>query len=350
MKKYLTLLLFLGSCVAALAQPLAQFDVQKKSLGRLRWHEAGEARFVIKNAGTSDLILRDVVPDCGCTTVSFPKTPLAPNSSAFIIVRYDSELLGHFQKGVAVYTNQSNEPAYLYVTGEVVMEQLRYEGTFDYHIGDIYLSTDNIEFDDVYRGDRPEQTLYIQNRGKIAYRPALMHLPKYLYAQAIPEVVQPGRTGRIVLKLNSRELGDVGLTTTSVYLARYEGDRVNATNELNVTAMLLPEQATTIADNAPKAEIDSVLHLGSFNGKRKLKGELTLKNTGRTPLDIRALQVYNPGISVALKSRTIPAGKEERIKITMSDATLRLQGSRRLLLITNDPTRPKIIITVSAKK
>ena len=67
-----------------------------------------------------------------------------------------------------------------------------------------------------------------------------MHLPKYLTAVADPDVIRPGRMGRMLITLNSDELPAMGLTQTSIYPSRFMGDRVSKETEINVSATLLP--------------------------------------------------------------------------------------------------------------
>lgn len=334
-----------------IAQPKASYATLRKDVGTLGWHEPGEAVFTLTNRGTSYLRIRDIVADCGCTTVEWEKKAIQPGESTRIIVVYDAELLGKFHKSIAVYTNAEEKPTYLSITGSVLLEKESYEGDFPYHIGEYALSVDNIEFDDVNRGDRPEKTFYFKNNSDHSVRPQMMHLPPYLRARILPEVIAPNRIGRVVLTLNSNELKDMGLTTTSIYFGRYMGDRVSPSNELNVTATLLPDltQLTTPTAAAPEAEIAKELNLGAFRKKTKLKGELMLRNTGSAPLEIQALQVYNPGISVSIPKSTILIGESVKIKVTLSRAALKFKGSRRILLITNDPYHPKIVIHVKSE-
>ena len=81
--------------------------------------------------------------------------------------------------------------------GQVSMTQAEPSVEFPFKIGDYFLSTDNVEFDDVNRGEQPVFALQIFNSGKKTYRPELMHLPKYLTAVADPDVIRPGRMGRM---------------------------------------------------------------------------------------------------------------------------------------------------------
>ena len=98
---------------------------------------------------------------------------------------------------------------------------------------------------------------------------------------------------------------------------------------------------------APVAAIDSThITLGPLGKKKKVSGELVLRNTGRTPLVISALQVYNPGISVSIGKRRIDPGQAEKLKITVHANNKYFKGRRRILLITNDPDHSKMVIDV----
>ena len=256
-------------------------------------------------------------------------------------------------KGLAVYTNMENEPRYLKIMGQVSMTQSEPSVEYPFQIGDYFLSTDDVEFDDVNRGDAPTQTLYVYNSSKKSYRPELMHLPKYLTATADPAVIRPGRVGRMLITLDSEKLNNMGLTQTSIYLSRFPGDRVCKETEINVSTTLLPDflDTPTQLELAPVARLDSTtITLGPVRKKGKASGSIEIENTGRTPLLINALQVYNPGISVSLNKRRIDPGESEKLKISVNANSSYFKGRRRILLITNDPNHSKIVIDVIIKK
>ena len=356
MKQLITLLfaLLISTLHSTLsAQPLLSFDQNTQELGTLLWHTPRTAIFKFTNKGTTDLRITEVRTDCGCTAVDWTRTPVCPGGTGSIQATYDAEMLGHFQKGIAVYTDLDTRPVYLTLMGQVSMTQTEASMEFPYKIGDYYLSTDNIEFDDVNRGDTPAFALSIFNAGKKSYTPELMHLPKYLTVEADPEIIRPGRTGHLLITLNSSGLNTMGLTQTSIYLSRFPGDRVCKETEINVSATLLPDFIDTPVQHAmaPEADIDSThISLGPLGKKKKATGELVLRNTGRTPLVISALQVYNPGISVSIGKRRIAPGSSEKLKISVNANNTFFKGRRRVLLITNDPDHSKMVIDVEVKK
>ena len=207
MKAFFTLLTAAFLSVSAVqAQPTISFDRTTQEMGTLLWHTPKTATFKITNKGTQDLVIKEVRTDCGCTDAEWTRTPIGPGSTGFIRATYDAEMLGHFNKGLAVFTNLSEQPHYLTLMGQVSMTRTEPTEEYPYQIGDYFLSTDNVEFDDVNRGDRPTFVLQIFNASKKTFHPALMHLPKYLSAEADPAVIRPGRVGRMLITLDSNQL------------------------------------------------------------------------------------------------------------------------------------------------
>ncbi len=345
----LTLLLSLCACCAA-AQ--LRFEAPRYDFGTVVWQTPVTATFHFTNVGSQPLTIRDVRPDCGCTVVNWPRMPIAPGGEGTVTATYDAALLGHFEKQIAVTVSHTEGNIWLTVSGDVVMKRIDISGRFPCRVGDLYLDADNIEFDDVQRGDIPQKALTIYNGGRQSIEPALMHLPKYLTVTADPAVLRPGRTGRLLFTLNSNLLRNYGLTQTSVYLSRFSGDRVHRDNEIGVSATLLPPiDADADMAHAPVATLDStLLHMGSLSRKKKLKAVVNLTNTGLADLDVSALQVYNPGLSVSLSKRRLKPGESAKIRIAVSTQSNTFKGRRRVLLITNDPVHPKIVIDLLVAK
>jgi hypothetical protein len=77
--------------------------------------------FIIFNRGTSVLDLLNVKPDCGCTTVSFPKQ-ISPSGKGAITIRLKTTGYGgeHVVKTIAVRTNDSKRPEFnLAMVGDI---------------------------------------------------------------------------------------------------------------------------------------------------------------------------------------------------------------------------------------
>ncbi len=341
------LLVLLSLPVRLAAQPKVEFDQTIRDMGTLIWQQPRAAVFQLTNKSTETLYIKDVETDCGCTLPEWTDKAIEPGAKATVSATYDAALLGHFTKNLFVHTNLSDTPYRLQISGEVAMKEKTPAGAgYPYKIGSYALSTDEIEFDDVHKGDTPEATLYVYNGSKKSYRPALMHTPKYLTATAEPEIVRPGSTGRVTLRLNSHALNSLGLTQTSVYLSRFEGDRVSRENEIGVSVVLLPEVAETPTADSPRLVMENDTVTVTPSGRKGAAGQILLKNDGARPLVISMLQVYHPGISVSLSKREIAQGETAKLKIKLNDAAVKKGKNRKILLLTNDPRQSKTTIAV----
>lgn len=335
--------------LSVVAQPQAKYSSMRHEFGVMVWHQAEQAEFIVTNSGTEPLQIVDVHPDCGCTTVEYTSQPIAPGKQGFVRVRFEAELLGHFEKYIAIYTNSDSRPHYLTITGDVVSERKEYTGDYPYQVGDVYLSSDNVEFDNVQWGEHATRVLMIYNNGKQAFEPHFMHLPKYLTAKAEPAVVRPGRTGQIVFTLRSDLLQKIGLTQGNVYLSRFPGDRIARENELFVSITMIPRTPANAetTDRLPMAELSATsLRLEQQGLLKKVKGKVMLTNTGNSNLEIGALQVYTPGLKVSTSRRVLKPGESRPIKIELHRDFVGKKADYRILLITNDPRQPKHIIHV----
>lgn len=341
--------LFLFGALATQAQSFQNNEVR---LGDILWNMPARADFRFTNTSNKPIRITDVQTDCGCTLATWSNAPITPGQTVVISATYNAQTLGTFSKNIFVYTDASEQGYTLRLSGRVLTEVYNWDQDYPFHVGDIRLSTDNIEFDDVNRGEQPEKIIHVYNGSHKNYVPDLMHLPKYLSFNTHPEVIRPGKRGTIRVHLNSSEIHSMGLTQTSIYLSRFPGDKVSKATEIGVSATLLPQVEYSSAQrlNAPAAVIDTLIDLGSFANKKKISGELLLTNNGRSPLKISTLQVYNPGISVSLSKSTIKPGQSAKLKISASSTSDFFRGSRRILLITNDPNRQKITIGVVMKK
>ena len=349
--KLLSVVCCLLSVVLLQAQPRFVPDTDIKKVGEVEFQKPRQFSLGFTNKGDKPLTIKDVKASCGCLDVSFPKMPIAAGARGEIALTFDAKLLGSFYKEVEVLTNASDKPSYVAIQGTVVTEVHDYSEEFPIDLGNVRLATNTIEFDDVNRGDHPSAELRILNADRTAFRPELMHLPPYLSAEYLPEDIPAGKTGIIRLTLDSEKLNGLGLHQTSIYLSRYMGDKIGETNEILVSAILLPsfadmnEEALT---KAPELSIsESSVDMGAFNGKKALERTIILTNTGQSDLHIHAVQVFNKAISVSISNRTIRPGKSAKLKISVSAHYLhKSKGRMRVLLITDAPKQAKQYINV----
>ncbi|MGI6223185.1 MAG: DUF1573 domain-containing protein [Prevotella sp.] len=354
MRKTLVTIAALGlSWLSANAQQISA-NQSTIDCGQVVFNHPVKVDYQLRNTATKPLVITKVLTSCGCAEVTYPKNAIAAGAEFTLSATYDARQMGHFEKLLGVYGTTSDEPLMLTLKGVVVDAVEEFSGEYPYTVGDFLTDIADIEFDDVNRGDMPIVKLHIKNNTDETLSPVVLHLPNYLRATVSPAKLAPHHSGIITLKLDSRGLHDFGLTQTNVFLGSEASDKVAPEKEITVSAVLLPGFNMTEQQRqmAPIMKLsDKELNLGSFGKKKKLKGQIKITNEGKSPLEISSLQLFTAGLQVQLNKRSIQPGETARLKVTaIKDQLKGVRTSPRVLMITNDPDNPKVILNVKTEE
>ena len=123
-------------------------------------------------------------------------------------------------------------------------------------------------------------------------------------------------------------------------------------NALPVSVTLLPDFSTLTKEDLEKAPVarltTTTLDMSEqLKKKKKTRQDIVIKNEGYTPLEISKLQVLHPALSVSLKKSTLNPGESVKMRVTVNKNNItEKHKDLQLLLITNDPKQPKVLIDV----
>lgn len=91
-------------------EPKIVFETTEHDFGKMLQGEKVSYTYKFKNEGNAPLLITTVEKTCGCTNITFPKTPMKPGESGTISIIYDSD--GH--KGIqnkSVVVKANTNPA-----------------------------------------------------------------------------------------------------------------------------------------------------------------------------------------------------------------------------------------------
>lgn len=310
--------------------------------------------FTITNTGNRPLVISDVTASCACTVTGWTKTPIAPGQTGVVSSTYDAKMMGRFHKSLIIRSNATDNVKYVAIQGEVALGVINYKKDLPYQIGTLRLDKRYIEFPPVSKGDMPTAVIQVANTSDKAVEVTLMHLPPYLKAEAKPTILTHGKKARITLTLDSRQLTDFGLTQAPIYLARYSGDKVSVDNAIDISAILIPGfsgMTPLQIEKASRISLSSTeLDMGVIGGREKVSQTIVITNTGKSKLEIKKLQVFNSAVNVGLRKKTIEPGQTTTLKVELSGKWLKqTRGEKKVLMITNDPTNPLVMINIKVK-
>lgn len=197
----------------------------------------------------------------------------------------------------------------------------------------------------VMLGDVPKgklRSVFLQgyNRSTEPMSPRVIGLPPYLEVAVSPEVVPPGEQFSFVFYMRSDKCPLYGFVADTV--------KVQATPDLGcdltVTAIIKEDFSKLSEKDIKKSPIahlaTETIDFGTLQSDSETR-TATVKNLGKSTLEIRRVYSADPGVSVEVDRMSIKPGKEATLTVKVNRVQLR--GSllnARIQLITNDPMAP----------
>ncbi|MCK9160432.1 MAG: DUF1573 domain-containing protein [Bacteroidaceae bacterium] len=344
------LYLFFVAVTSVFAQPRISSNTKTFDFGQVQWKQPVTASYVITNTGNKPLVMTNVTTSCACSVADWTKSPIAPGKTGDIRVVFDAKALGHFNKSVGIYSNAKNSLVYLNFIGEVCTKITDFSKANPFVIDKIFMSTNRLDFPDVHLGDKVKYVFTVVNNSDYPYEPQLMQLPPYITMVKEPNTLMVGKRGTVTLTLDSKKLRNYGLEEANVYLSRFPGDKVCESNKIPVSVIVLPKAKEMNTAHPPvigfsEKKIDVSSDLVQ---KKKIKKSIYVLNSGKSPLKIKRLQIFNPAISVDLKKTTIYPGQATKMNIEVKQMTKDNNvGELKILIITNDPAHAKVEIQIN---
>jgi hypothetical protein len=107
---------------AATNGPVMKFEKETHDFGKIKTGDIVSYDFKFTNTGKSPLIITSGYASCGCTTPTWPKTPVKPGDTGVIHVAFDSKgKLGLQDKLITITANTNPAENRVHLIGEVVI-------------------------------------------------------------------------------------------------------------------------------------------------------------------------------------------------------------------------------------
>ncbi|MFN8206666.1 MAG: DUF1573 domain-containing protein [Bacteroidales bacterium] len=101
--------------------PHIVFTRSVQDAGKVVEGEKVEIRFMYYNSGAQDLLITNIETSCGCTRVSWDKTPLPHGATGYLTVVFDSHSFNGLQtKSLRVSSNSRKKDEMLAITADII--------------------------------------------------------------------------------------------------------------------------------------------------------------------------------------------------------------------------------------
>lgn len=113
------------------ADELVKFSESKYDFGKIQQGKPVTHDFVFQNVGSQPAVIVSATASCGCTTPSWPKTPVTQSKKDKVSAGFNAAAPGPFDKTITVKVQGYDLPLELRITGEVLSaeEYAKYEAS-----------------------------------------------------------------------------------------------------------------------------------------------------------------------------------------------------------------------------
>lgn len=311
--------------------------------------------FTFKNEGMESLVLSNVRASCGCTTPKWPRQPIEPGQTGEITVTYNPNgRPGRFTKTVTITSNATEPTTRVTIKGEVIPKPAKPVDKYPVKMGELSLKQKEVNFAKLL--NTATKTYEIEYANQTDHDITVAIVPakgqeKYLDAVVTLANVKPQETGKVQIALTPETANIFGPIEGS-FLIVVNGKQV-ATDEYKIIVRAdIDEDFSTLSAedhrNAPILDVAATVNMGNIAAGKVGKRTVSLTNVGADPLKIRRVLNNNKELKATYNKSELKNGKSAQLKLEVPTAGLQAGAySRQLTLITNDPAKPKFIITIN---
>lgn len=344
MKKIFSTLCMALVAVAMMGQdPVITFTKTEHDFGKINEADGRVSTvFEFKNEGMAPLILSNVRASCGCTTPTWTKEPIEPGQTGSITVTYNPNgRPGRFQKTVTITSNATEPTKRVYIKGEVIPKQAKPENQFKLSVGDLSMKTLTLDLGTIKKGDVKQGELEYTNLTKEDHKVELAtnSADSYLANQVTLASVKPNEVGKFIFVLDTKSTKLYGPVEVYAYVVVDGKKNISEPYKLTIKANIVEDFSTLTVEQKQKAPIIEVaprVELGKVATGKVVKGQITVKNIGVNPLEVR--RVMSADKYVTLKApKALKSGKKGAITIEINTKGMAAGNyTREVTIISND--------------
>ncbi len=354
--KLVAALVMLATTAAAYAQvptptsPL-EFEEYEWDFGTIKELDGPASHtFKFKNTSDAPVIFERVITTCGCTTPTYPHTPIYAGKEGEITITYNpEERPGRFTKTITILTGNGKYRDVLTIKGVVTARPKTVEDDYPFMLSpELRADKAHLSFGYLKQGGTKSMVIKLVNTTNKAVTIDSEWLTRSgLLNVAVPQSIGPNKKATMTLTYDLSNTTRYGMVSDQMRLM------------INGKAALLPINADgtgvddlskTSKKTAPLMSLSAgFVNFGRAKAGTKLGKTLTISNTGASPLIIRKVECRNNTRTSLAEGTEIEAGGKLDMEIELipeAGESGSVFGS--IIIISNDPDRPMREIRVNA--
>ena len=311
--------------------------------------------FTFKNEGMEPLVLSNVRASCGCTTPKWPRQPIEPGQTGEITVTYNPNgRPGRFNKTVTITSNATEPTTRVTIKGEVIPKPAKPVDKYPVKMGELSLKQKEVNFARI--PNTATKTAEIEYANQTDHEISIAIVPakgqdKYLDAIVTLENVKPNETGKVQIALTP-QYGNVFGPIEGSFLMVIGGKQIDSDEYKIIVRADIEEDFSALTPedhrNAPILDMAATINMGAIAAGKTGKRVAEITNVGADALKIHRVLNNSKELRASINKTVLKNGKSAQLKLEVPTTGLKAGNySRQLTLITNDPAKPRFIVTIN---
>jgi hypothetical protein len=309
--------------------------------------------FILMNNSTKPVTVLAVKPSCGCTTPEWTRTPIMPGKTGTVKAQFDPKgRPGYFNKSLTVTTDFDAQPMVVYIKGQVGARNLVNSSEYQAVSGNWKLRSLSFNLGKVYRKNEfVMRNIDFVNAGTepISFLDKA-DAPPWINVNVQPKTVNPGQRGEIKLGYNGKLKNLYGFQSDKIVI--HTSDALYPEKEFTIYVtledyfpLLRPEEIA----QAPQLRIhEMTLEMGNIREGQTATREVSITNTGKSVLEIRAVQGNCPCVVASAAKGKLQPGESSTLKVELTPQDRKGTQTKSVVVYSNDPQNPVQRITLGA--
>jgi hypothetical protein len=105
--------LFFSSCYYAKKKPELHLSIEDYDFGEIKTDSIYTGSVIITNSGNAPLVIDDINPGCGCTSVNVTKNIILPEDTCLLNFSYNTRNKKGFQENYIILTTNTDSVVHL---------------------------------------------------------------------------------------------------------------------------------------------------------------------------------------------------------------------------------------------
>jgi hypothetical protein len=296
--------------------------------------------------------IEEILTDCGCTTIKFPKDSIAVGQSGKVLIDFDpSSSFGFFSKLVLVKGNKGQVQDSLYVEGIAVPYPSNLERNYPVKLGSLGFRMKKVNMGDVFDNEPKEKFLEFFNYGSqpLEKKNLQVKSPDFIKVEQVQELVRPKERGLLKIDYSASLRPELGAVSDQIQLNWGKLEVI----ELEILADLFDYFAPTSKSDleiVPQLFLaQKLIDLGGISANSVRRQTVVLTNLGKQDLEIREIQENCSCLVLEYPKNVLLPGEKMELNLVFDPIGRKGIDQRNIYIFSNDPVNPVQLLVLKSR-